>query len=152
MLGTRQRRGILFGSQIQPFNAAFLLSAQRFFIISDNRFLPAAVRPPPRFLGTAGFATVVALFGAPADFALRAAHRAFIASASRLLPAGVMPPRRFGAVALRPERFAGPVMPAPSSRALMALAIRFCSLFSSETILSRSNLVLLSGARPCVGI
>jgi hypothetical protein len=28
--------------------AFLLLSAQRFFISSDNRFLPAAVRPPPR--------------------------------------------------------------------------------------------------------
>ena len=35
---------------VQPFEAAFRLSAQRFFIISDRRFLPAAVIPPPRFI------------------------------------------------------------------------------------------------------
>ena len=146
-----QRRGTLTVGQIQPFDADFLFSAQRFFIISDSRFLPAAVRPP-RFLGAAAFATVGGLFEVGADFALRAAQRAFIAAASRLLPAGVIPPRRVGARALRSDRRAGPVKPVPSSRALMALPIRSCSLFSSATILSRSNLGLLFGSRPSLGI
>src|ERR1039458_747956 len=96
------------------FDVFALRSAQRLFIISERRFLPAAVRPP-RFLGVAAFPTAV-----PFDFALRAAQRAFIAAASRLRPAGVMPPVRLGATVLR-GRPRGLVKPAPSSRALMAL-------------------------------
>src|ERR1035437_1205718 len=116
------------GRRERGYEAFFLLSAQRLFIISDSRFLPAGVRPP-RFLGVAALATTVALFEVGADFALRAAQRAFIAAASRLRPAGVMPPGRLGATGLRGERLVGPVNPAPSSGALMAHPIRSCSLF-----------------------
>ncbi len=68
-----------------------------------------------------------------------------MAAACRLLPAGVIP-RRLGATVFRATRLVGPVKPAPSSRALMALPIRACSLFRSATILSRSNLGLLCGS------
>jgi hypothetical protein len=54
----------------------FLFSAQRFFVASEMRFLPATVIPLPRFLGVA---TAAAPRDAPGDFELRAAHRAFIA-------------------------------------------------------------------------
>jgi len=89
--------------QLQPFRDppafedAFLFSAQRFFIASDRRFLPAALMPPRRFLGAAAPAAVAAVRELAAGFDLRAAHRAFIAWDNRLLPAGVIP---CGALAL----------------------------------------------------
>jgi len=145
MISIAARQSHKVGRWIQLFAAAFFLSAQRLFIASDSRFRPAAVRPP-RFLGAA--ATLApALFEVPANCALRAAQRAFIAAASRRLPAGVMPPERLGGIALRPGRA---VNPAPSSRALMALAIRSRSLFRSATILSRFNFGLLCGPWPCL--
>jgi hypothetical protein len=65
--------------QLQPFDDppafedAFLFSAQRFFITSDRRFLPAALMPPRRFLGAAPPATVATVREVAADFDLRAA-------------------------------------------------------------------------------
>jgi len=126
-------------NQVQSLEAAFFFSAQRFFIASERRFLPAAVIPPPRFL--AGVAVVVR--DAVADFALRFAQRAFIAAARRFLPAGVIPPRRLGEAALRADRLVGFDNPAPSSRALIARPIRSRSLFRSDTIAFRSNSDLL---------
>jgi hypothetical protein len=128
---------------LQPFEDAFLFAAQRFFIASETRFLPAAVIPPPRFLGVDVPATVAALRDEASDFELRAAHRAFIAWDSRLLPAGVIPLLRFGATALPEGRLGDDDKPTPASRALIALPIRSRSLFSSETILSKSNSDLL---------
>ena len=96
--------------QLQPFGDppafedAFLFSAQRFFIASDRRFLPAALMPPRRFLGAAPPATVAAVREVAADFDLRAAHRAFIAWDNRLLPAGVIP---LGSGATRCSKKAG---------------------------------------------
>ena len=131
-----------------PLESAFLLSAQRFFIASEIRFLPAGVIPPPRFLG-AGLATVDTFFTVTSDFALRAAQYALIAAACRFLPAGVIPPRRLGSALLLTRDLVGPVRPAPSSRALMAMPIRSCSAFNTAMILSRSNsdlhLMILGG-------
>ena len=135
--------------QLQPFRDppafedAFLFSAQRFFIASDRRFLPAALMPPRRFLGAAPPATVATVREVAADFDLRAAHRAFIAWDNRLLPAGVIPLLRFGAPGLSAVRLGDPAGPAPSTRARIALPILSRSLFRSETILSRSNSGLL---------
>jgi hypothetical protein len=117
---------------VQPLEEAFFFSAQRFFIASERRFLPAAVIPPPRFL-------VAVVRDAVDDFALRAAQRAFIAAANRFLPAGVIPPRRLGEAALRVARFVTLDKPAPSSKALIARPIRSRSLLRSETILLRSK-------------
>jgi hypothetical protein len=123
--------------------AACRFSAQRFFIASEMRFLPAAVIPLLRFLGADAPATEDALCDGAGDFELRAAHRAFIAWDNRLLPAGVIPLPRFGATALPEGRVGDDAKPTPSSRALIALPIRSRSLFSSETILSKSNSNLL---------
>src|SRR6266851_3673461 len=80
-----------------------------------------------------------ALAGAgTADLNLPAAQRAFIASDRRRLPAALIPLPRLAAV----PRL-GLVTPAPSTRALIALSIRSRSLFNSETILSKSNRLLL---------
>jgi hypothetical protein len=38
------------GSYLRPLEPFFLFSAHRFFIMSDNRFLPAGVRRSPFFL------------------------------------------------------------------------------------------------------
>jgi hypothetical protein len=38
------------GSYLRPLGPFFLFSAHRFFIMSDNRFLPAGVRRSPFFL------------------------------------------------------------------------------------------------------
>src|SRR5271166_1820698 len=67
---------------VYPFDAAFLLSAQRLFIASERRFRPAGVIPPPCFLG-AGLATADTFFTMTADFALRAAQYSLIAAACR---------------------------------------------------------------------
>jgi hypothetical protein len=137
---------VLPSREIQAFNPqpdAFFFSAQRFFIASEMRFLPAAVIPPLRFLGADLPANETGLRDAVGDFELRAAHRAFIAWDSRLLPAGVIPLPRFGATALTEGRLGDAAKPTPSSRALIALPIRSRSLFSSETILSKSNSDLL---------
>jgi hypothetical protein len=123
---------------LQPLEAAFF-SAQRFFIASEMRFLAAAVIPPPRFFGATAAATMAVPRDLAGDFDLRAAQRAFIAAESRLLPAGVIPLPRFGATALPADRLGEPTKPAPLSRALIALPIRSRSLFSSATILSKSN-------------
>jgi hypothetical protein len=117
--------------------AVFLFSAQRLFIASEMRFLPAAVMPPRRF------ATIACVREGLVDFDMRAAQRAFIACDSRFLPAGVIPLPRFGEAALPFVRRAALAKPTPSRSALMALPIRSRSLFSSETILSRSNRNLL---------
>ena len=123
---------------VYPFDAAFRLSAQRFFIASDSRFLPAGVMLPPRFL-PAGLATLDTFFTMAADFVLRAAQYALIAAACRFLPAGVIPPRRLGAALLLTGDLVGSVETAPSSRALMAMPIRSCSVFNTAIILSRSK-------------
>src|SRR5579871_5253119 len=98
----------------QPFDAAFLRSAQRFFIISDSRFLPAGVILPPRFLGEG------AALATPEFFALLSAQRRFIAKAIRWRASGDIPPLRFGAA------FGGwplRAIPAPSSNAVIARPI-----------------------------
>src|ERR1022692_1504037 len=111
-------------SQVQALEAAFFFSAQRFFIASERRFLPAAVIPPARFLGVVAAAERDVV----ADFALRVAQRAFIAAASRFLPAGVIPPRRLGEAVLRGERLVAPASPTPSSKALTTRPSRSRSL------------------------
>jgi len=116
------------------FEAACLFSAQRFFIASDMRLLPAAVMPPLCFFGAAAFVGADTFRDLVTDFALRAAHLAFIASDNRLLPAALMPPfRRLGAPLLAVE-FGAATTPAPSSNELIALPIRSRSLFNSERI------------------
>jgi len=71
-----------------PYALFLRRSAQRFFISSDRRFLPAGVSPPP-FFGARALAV-----GAAFDVAARrSAQRLFIASAMRLRPSGVSLPR-----------------------------------------------------------
>ena len=115
-------------------------SAQRFFIASESRLRPAAVRPP-RFLGF----VVVPDTSPPAVLAaalLLCAQRLFIASDSLRRPAGVRPPPRRGRrlppaeAGGRPTRFFEGVF--PSSRPTTWL-IRSSSLFSSATIISMSK-------------
>jgi hypothetical protein len=114
--------------------AFLLLSAQRFFIASDSRFLPAGVSGP-RLFGTA------ALGDKP--FARRFAQRRFIASDKRRRPSGVMLPFLLrAAFRVRPL----PPTPAPSSNVAIARPIFSLSRFNSAMILSRSNFVLLDQA------
>jgi len=65
----------------------FFFSAQRFFIISESLFRPAAVKPPLFFLGAA----LVVVFADTMLAPRWAAQRRFIDSDRRLLPAGVRP-------------------------------------------------------------
>src|SRR5208337_1672718 len=110
----------------------FLRSAQRFFIASDNRFLPSGVRPPRLRL----FDVV--------PFFLRAAQRFFIAIDNRFLPSGVRPPRlRFFDVL--PLGLPTPIfLPAcdkadPNSAAIARPSLSLSSL-NSSTNLSRSKI------------
>jgi hypothetical protein len=116
--------------------AACRFSAQRFFIASEMRRLPAALIPR-RFPELAAVATEDETLAA--GFTLRAAQRAFMASDSRFLPAALIPPvRPFGLPRLATD-LAAVDRPAPSSKAAIALPIRSRSLFNSETIALRSN-------------
>jgi hypothetical protein len=79
-------------------------------------------------------------------FFFLSAQRFFIASDSLLRPADVSPPLRFleAAILLGAAVFRTIFVDSFSSK-LIARLIRSLSLFSSETILSRSNIGLLRG-------
>jgi hypothetical protein len=121
-------------------------SAQRFFIISESLFRPAAVKPPLFFFGAA----LAVVFTDPMLAPRRAAQRRFIDSDRRLLPAGVRPWPRRGFVVLAEERPTDPPRPSIDSlsSAAIAWAIRSRSLFNSETIDCRSKVGLMWGNSP----
>jgi hypothetical protein len=85
-------------------------------------------------------------FEAYQPFFFLSAQRFFIASDSLLRPADVSPPLRFleAAILLGAAVFRTIFVDSFSSK-LIARLIRSLSLFSSETILSRSNIGLLCG-------
>jgi hypothetical protein len=112
---------------------AFFFSAQRFFIAAAMRLRAAGLMR--RLVGPA-----VARAGT-ADLDRRAAQRAFIASDRRRLPAAVIPLPRLDTTAA--VLCVGLVARPPSARARIALSIRSRSLFNSETILFKSNRLLL---------
>jgi hypothetical protein len=118
--------------------SAFFFSAQRFFTPTDRRFLAAALIP--RFVVPVAAGDELSLAD---DFDLRAAHRAFIAADRRRLPAAVMPLPRLGAAASLVICRVGLAAAVPSARASIALSKRSRSRFSSETILYKSNSILL---------
>ena len=99
-----------------------------------------------RLRGALPCASIKKSFEAYEPFFFLSAQRFFIASDSLLRPAGVSLPLRFleAAILLEAAAFRTIFVDSFSSK-LIARLIRSLSLFSSETILSRSNIGLLCG-------
>jgi len=80
------------GSYLRTLEPFFLFSAHRFFIMSDNRFLPAGVRRSPFFLlRMARLGTALVLAAAFGDWPSSAAIAWLSRSLSRLSSATILP-------------------------------------------------------------